>query len=133
MNSQIMCDYIRNVLAPCFPANERKLLIMDAAPGHRTDAVKQVCKELRFDIAMIPGGMTRYLQPLDIAVNRSFKCNLKKLYIKELRSGQHAVPRGKMAKVRLGMIVKQVGEAASLVSRECISNGFRKMWEYAGF
>jgi hypothetical protein len=71
MNGNIMCSYIENVLAPCFERKERKLLIMDSAPGHKTELVKQVCKKHNFDVAMIPGGMTKYLQPLDISVNRS--------------------------------------------------------------
>jgi hypothetical protein len=55
MTSHIMVDYIRNVLSPCYSINERKLLIMDCAPGHKTDQVKRACRELNFDICMIPG------------------------------------------------------------------------------
>ena len=84
MTSHLMCDWIKNVLSPLYPSDAKKLLIMDSAPAHKTEAVKQLCKRLNFDIAMIPGGLTDQLQPLDISVNRSFKSKFKKLNIQDL-------------------------------------------------
>ena len=40
MTSHIMIDWITNVLAPQFPANEKKLIILDSAACHKTLLVK---------------------------------------------------------------------------------------------
>jgi hypothetical protein len=77
VNSSIMVDWIDNWLAPQFTFNERVLLVMDSAPGHKTIQVKEACKSKNIGICMLPGGCTKYLQPLDLTVNRSFKSRLK--------------------------------------------------------
>ncbi len=43
------------------------------------------CGKKLVDLCMIPGGMTKHLQPLDIAVNRSFKSKVKGEYWKRKR------------------------------------------------
>ncbi len=93
---------------------------MDCAPGHKTDQVKRACKELNFDICMIPGGMTKYLKPLDISVNRSFKAKLRRYHVQGLIDGGS------------GSLIQDISRAIKEVSVEAITNGFRKMYEYAG-
>jgi hypothetical protein len=79
MTSKIMVDYIQRVLIPHFSQKqESKLLIMDSFSGHLTDEVKSALNAHNFDVAIVPGGCTKYLQPLDLTVNRSFKAKLKK-------------------------------------------------------
>lgn len=78
MTSHIIVDYIKNVLSPQFNMQDKKLLIMDSFSGHLTQQVRAVLKDHKFDVLIIPGGYTKYLQPLDISVNRSFKARLKR-------------------------------------------------------
>jgi hypothetical protein len=128
MKSHIMCDYVKNVLAPCYPVGQRKLLIMDAAPGHKTKMVKEACKKYHFDIAMIPGGMTGDLQPLDISVNRSFKSKLKDLYVQGLMGERRERPaRGQVQKEKVDRLIKSIQEAADQVQDRVIKNGFNHM------
>ena len=49
---------------------------------HKIDIVKNIIKECKTKISMIPGGLMRYLQPLDISINKKFKDELKKRYTK---------------------------------------------------
>jgi len=58
------------------------ILIMDKAPSHiyRAKFLDKKHKSYVF----IPGGLTRYLQPLDIGINRQFKDHLKNLYLANL-------------------------------------------------
>jgi len=58
------------------------ILIMDKAPSHiyRSKFLDKKKKSYVF----IPGGLTRYLQPLDIGINRQFKDHLKNLYLANL-------------------------------------------------
>ena len=69
------------------PLNDSKnLLILDSFRGHLTDGVKQACSYMNTLRAVIPGGLTSHLQPLDLTVNRSFKAHLRKEYAKHLHS-----------------------------------------------
>lgn len=53
--------------------NPKSLLVLDSFKAHKTDAVKQRFHEKRTDLAVIPGGLTSRLQPLDVSLNKSFK------------------------------------------------------------
>jgi hypothetical protein len=57
--------------------NSPSLLIMDSCKAHLTDGVKKLFKNPA-KIAVIPGGLTKVLQPLDLCVNRSFKPLIRK-------------------------------------------------------
>ena len=37
---------------------------------------------MKIQISLIPGGLTRYVQPLDASINKPFKDELKKKYTK---------------------------------------------------
>ena len=76
MTSDIMISWIQEYLKPLFPQDCKKLVILDSS-GHIAQRVKDEFHRNGFDIAVIPGGCTKYLQPLDLTVNRSFKCKLK--------------------------------------------------------
>jgi len=49
---------------------------LDSAKSHLKEEVKKQVKN-HSEIAVIPGGLTKLLQPLDISVNKSFKNKLR--------------------------------------------------------
>ena len=51
----------------------RSLLVLDSFRGHLVDSVKQQFISKKTDLAVIPGGLTSKLQPLDVMINHSFK------------------------------------------------------------
>ena len=57
--------------------NPKSLLMLDSDPGHKTDDVKNKFHRSATLMAMIPGGVTKKLQILDISVNKSFKSRLQ--------------------------------------------------------
>ncbi|KPP73949.1 hypothetical protein Z043_106927 [Scleropages formosus] len=69
-------------------SRRRRLLVWDAFRGHVTSDVKTLAKtRYNSDMAVIPGGCTRKLQPADVSWNRPFKAKLSELYDKWLFSG----------------------------------------------
>ena len=49
---------------------------VDSFTAHKTEAVKQRFYEKRTDLAVIPGGLTSRLQPLDVSLNKPFKAKV---------------------------------------------------------
>lgn len=50
---------------------------MDAAAFHKTDRILQLLRQHNMTTALIPGGCTGLLQPLDVCVNQPFKSLLQ--------------------------------------------------------
>ena len=67
MTSDIMVDWMKEYLLPLYPINKRKLLIMDSFTRHKTREVLDTLKRYNWDVCKIPGGCSKYLQPLDIS------------------------------------------------------------------
>jgi hypothetical protein len=52
---------------------------------------------MKTNLAVIPGGLTSVLQPLDVSVNKPFKDNVSKLYMQWMAKGGHELtPTGKI-------------------------------------
>jgi 5-formaminoimidazole-4-carboxamide-1-beta-D-ribofuranosyl 5'-monophosphate synthetase len=54
---------------------DRSLLVIDSFRAHLTDAVKKELRKKNVVQAVIPGGCTSKLQPLDVSINKPFKAN----------------------------------------------------------
>lgn len=60
---------------------EKCLLILDKSPSHCNDIILNEFKKNKTQFILIPWGLTRYLQPLDLGINMPFKKALKKAYL----------------------------------------------------
>jgi hypothetical protein len=103
---------------------------MDSAPGHKTKEVKEACQRNSIDICMIPGGCTKYLQPLDLTVNRSFKARLKNGYSMMMRNYTGTIDKCKKEsanKVNIKELMQNVSRSANSVTTQCVMNGWIKM------
>jgi hypothetical protein len=78
-NKKIFLKWLKDVYQPYIAENihgeEENLVVMDAAAFHKTPAVIKFFHEASplMLIALIPPGLTSYLQPLDTAINGPFK------------------------------------------------------------
>lgn len=54
------------------------LLIMDSMKAHLVGLVKAAAKKVSASLAIIPGGLKKCLQSLDLSVNKSFKPKVRK-------------------------------------------------------
>ncbi|CAJ0600046.1 unnamed protein product [Cylicocyclus nassatus] len=79
MNHELMRTWLHKVWnkRKCYVNDpSQSLLILDSARCHLTEDVRELFKE-HSKITVIPGGMTKYLQPLDVGINKPFKDNLR--------------------------------------------------------
>ena len=124
-NSTIMCQWLKIIFGEIDTTRD-SLLVLDSFRGHLTSYVKETCNRFKITRAVIPGGFTSKLQPLDISVNRSFKSHVKTM----MRSNMSQMSHGTEATVykrNLSKIAKVVRAAWHRVTPETIRNGFRKM------
>lgn len=128
MTAELMVDWIRTVWgrrpgALLLPS----LLVVDSFRGHLVDSVRAELKELRTEIAVIPGGLTSLLQPLDVSVNKPFKDNVRRLYAAWMAEGQHDLtPGGKIRRPSVEVLCSWIVEAWSGISDELVVKSFKK-------
>ena len=78
MNEHEMLWWIETVWTKRNPfGNSCSMLVLNSFRGHTTNPVKNQLVEKNTNIAVIPGGCTSKLQPLDVAINKSFKSKVK--------------------------------------------------------
>jgi len=88
---------------------------------------KALKKSHNTDLAIILGGMTKMLQPLDVSVNRPFKVLMQQQWSTWMAEGDHTfTPTGRMRKVDLPTICSWIKSAWEKVPTSCITNGFLK-------
>ena len=82
MNEDEMLWWIENVwnLRSRTSVDPRSLLVLDSFAGHITDIVKRRFSEKNTNLAVIPSGLTSKVQPLDVAINKSFKARVRYTY-----------------------------------------------------
>uniref|UniRef100_A0A8C7QPE1 DDE-1 domain-containing protein n=1 Tax=Oncorhynchus mykiss TaxID=8022 RepID=A0A8C7QPE1_ONCMY len=105
----------------------KALLVLDSMRVHITDSVKEAIKRTNSIPAVIPGGTTKYLQPLDISVNRAFKVALRVQWEAWMTSGEKSFTKtGRMRRATYGQVCQWILTAWSIVKKSTIINGFRK-------
>ena len=57
-----------------------RLLVWNSFIPHYSTTSKNVAKKLNIEMAIFPGGCTKYLQPADVCWNKPFKTNVCKFY-----------------------------------------------------
>ena len=105
----------------------RSLLVWDMFRAHCCDSVTEKLKEYRTRQAVIPGGCTSVLQPLDVSINKPFKTYLRKLWNTWMVSGEKEFTKsGAMKRPGLSLVVQWVKEAWESISEDIIIKSFKK-------
>ncbi len=55
---------------------KKACLVYDMFKAHLMESIKTALSKLNTDVAIIPGGLTSQLQPLDVSINKPFKDRL---------------------------------------------------------
>ena len=108
--------------------NRTSLLIFDSFSAHIDEGIRNNYRtEHKTTTAVIPGGLTKKLQPLDISVNHSFKNHVHEEWEKWMSEGIHTFTvTGKMRRATHAEVCNWVVQAWKAVKVLSIKNGFRK-------
>lgn len=78
MNTELTIDYLHSVIGRL--AFSKRLLVWDAYKCHICDAIQEECKRMHVDTAVVPGGLTKYIQAPDVVWNGPFKAGMRECY-----------------------------------------------------
>ena len=92
--------------------------------AHLTAEVTEVLKEVNTDVAVIPGGLTGVLQPLDVSLNKPFKAGLCDCWM--AREGYTKTKGGNMRAPPLDTCAKWVIESWDDIKKPIIIKSFKK-------
>jgi hypothetical protein len=98
MDQDLVKDWVNKVWdrRPGALRRQKARLVLDSFRGHFKEDVKKLQRG-RTDVAVIPGGVTSILQPLDISINKPFKESLRRFYGEWMAEGNHRYkPGGKI-------------------------------------
>ena len=74
-------------------------MILDKASSHITQNILDSFKSNNQYLSFVPAGLTRFIQPLDVVVNKPFKDSLRKVYLEycsQLNDSSVKITREKM-------------------------------------
>ena len=122
MDEQGIREWIRQSL----PRAERSLLVWDSFRAHLTDSVKDDLKQRNIDVAVIPGGLTPVVQPLDKCLNKPFKDNVRRKYLAWMTLGPFEfTPAGKKKAPSRNLVLRWIKEAWAEIPQEMVVKSFK--------
>ena len=108
------------------PRNEQSLLVWDSFRAHLTDEVKADLMRRKIDVAVISGGLTPVLQPLDKCLNKPFKDNVRRKYLAWMISGPfNYTLAGKKKAPSRNLVLRWVHEAWQEIPVEMVAKSFK--------
>jgi hypothetical protein len=101
-------------------------LVLDSFREHLVESVKNRFNEKQTNIAIIPDGLTSKLQPLDVAINKSFKAKLCYYYNKWINFKIHELtPAGRIKRPSYATVAKWVKKSWDEVDVSLIRRSFK--------
>ena len=89
--------------------------------------MKSQVKKTNSELAIIPGGLTKELQPLDIGVNRAFKAKLRAAWEQWMTEGDHTFTKtGRQRRASYATICQWIVDAWAKVSVSTVVRAFKK-------
>ena len=105
----------------------QSLLVWDMFRAHLVDYVRKKLNEMKTHVAVIPGGTTSILQPLDVCLNKPFKVNMRKLWNEWMISGEQELTKaGNFKRPSIEKVVAWVKDAWDAVPASQVIISFKK-------
>jgi len=92
----IMIRWINECLK-VYTNRQRSLVVLDSFRCHIMDSIKKQLRKANAELAVIPGGCTSILQPLDVSVNKPFKGWLRASWTEYIRNDAARVDAARKA------------------------------------
>ncbi|CAI7863073.1 unnamed protein product [Closterium sp. NIES-53] len=133
MDENLVHDWTTQVLVPFMrplrdEGSRRKdvLLVLDSYRGHLTERVGQTMRLFRLTRAVISGGCTPLVQPLDVSINRAFKAGVRHRYGNWFEEDgiTSTTPAGNLKKPPAKLILKWIDESWANVPEEMVRKAF---------
>lgn len=103
------------------------LLVLDQFRAHISEPTKKCFKEVKTHLAVIPGGLTSQLQPLDVSINKPFKVFMREEWNKWMAAGNHDLtPTGRMKRPTITQVCEWVKRSWDSVKEEIVVQSFKK-------
>ncbi|KAF4787594.1 pogo transposable element with KRAB domain-like protein [Turdus rufiventris] len=103
------------------------LLAYNSMRAHKTESVKALVKKTNLELAVILGGFTKEVQPLDISVIRSFKAKLQITWENWMVEGEHSFTKtGRLHRASYATVCQWIVDAWHKVSTRTVIRGFTK-------
>ena len=119
-------DYIDNI-RKTNGIRTSAMMVYDSFRGHLEEQVKKKFKESGFHLAVIPGGLTSICQPLDIAINKPFKDNLRREWHTWMGNGGAGLTdAGNLRRAKISDVCGWVKRSWDNVAKEIIIESFEK-------
>ncbi|KAG7163035.1 Pogo transposable element-like 37 [Homarus americanus] len=101
-----------------------KMIILEA---RRTENTKRLAKGLNIQLAVIPGGLTSQLQPLDVGFIKPFKNNMREQWNKWMTEGNHDMtPTVRMKRPSIPEVCEWVLKSWCDIKTKVIVKSFKK-------
>ena len=107
------------------PETKPSLLVWDQFKAHRTDKVKGKLKENKTVLAIIPGGLSGTLQPLDASLNKPC-CNEGAMGSVDGKGKGEMTAKGNMKRPPLPTVVSWVKIAWDWIPSDMVQRAFLK-------
>ena len=106
---------------------QKSLLVWDMFRAHLCDSVKRKLSRKKCRQAVIPGGCTSVLQPLDVCLNKPFKTNMRKRWNEWMINGdKEFTPSGNMKRPSIPLILSWIRDAWHDIPSQMIVKSFKK-------
>ena len=106
---------------------KKSLLVWDQFRAHKTEKVKEKAKEIQTTQAMIPGGLTSILQPLDVVLNKPFKDRVRKRWMTWMASDDKELTKGgNLKKPSISLVTSWVKSAWDEIPADMVVKSFLK-------
>lgn len=107
---------------------KKSLLVYDMFKGHLMDSIKKRLKDHNTDIAIIPGGLTSLLQPLDVSLNKPFKEHVRTLWSEWMAGDKdHEFTKGgRLKRPSITLWCQWVSKAWEQIDPAMITKSFKK-------
>ena len=106
---------------------KRSLLVWDMFRSHLTEKTKRRLQASNTDTAVIPGGLTSVLQPLDVSLNKPFQDKLRQQWSEWMVGGKKSYTKGgNMRAPSLDVLCNFIIKAWSEIKVETVIKSFKK-------